>query len=522
MHSIWAVATNTIKQALRMKVAAAFIILLMVLLPVMSVLMTGDGTLKGRLQSFVSYGLSLTSLLLCLLTIIVSIYSVTSDIEQRQIYTVITKPIRRYQFLLGKLLGVILLDVGLLVLFAGIIYAITICIPAFLGKVLGVILLGEASLVLFGAIIYAITIHIRFLWKALGVTFLSLALLSLVFLLVYRIFIYTPDLTLITESELAEANSEFFTARTGLTPGKVDVRQEVEETYEKLKKTGQIDSLFPGLSVKEIRAQLTAQEKLRKRAVPVGHQLVWEFDNVKPTDPNERLFIRFKYDVTVNPPDMKVYGRWVIGDVRQIKYGTKIETPIFTSDRLDGDLIRTFHEIEVPAMVVARDGFLGVGFINVPLNDTVVIFPLEGGLEVLYKADTFTVNYIRAVLLILFRLILLACLGILASTFLSFPVAILFCLVFFVISSFSSFFVGSFDYLSESVGIIYSYSFKWIIRLLPQFDTFNPNKFLVPGRFISWSLVGRAAGFMVCIKAFLLLVFALVIFSFREIAKIVV
>ena len=250
MHSIWAVATNTIKQALRMKVAAAFIILLMVLLPVMSVLMTGDGTLKGRLQSFVSYGLSLTSLLLCLLTIIVSIYSVTSDIEQRQIYTVITKPIRRYQFLLGKLLGVILLDVGLLVLFAGIIYAITICIPVFLGKVLGVILLGEASLVLFGAIIYAITIHIRFLWKALGVTFLSLALLSLVFLLVYRIFIYTPDLTLITESELAEANSEFFTARTGLTPGKVDVRQEVEETYEKLKKTGQIDSLFPGLSVK--------------------------------------------------------------------------------------------------------------------------------------------------------------------------------------------------------------------------------------------------------------------------------
>ena len=71
MRSIWAVAVNTVKQALRMKVAVVFIILLVVLLPAMGLAMTGDGTLKGRLQTFVSYGLSLTSFLLCLLTIVV-------------------------------------------------------------------------------------------------------------------------------------------------------------------------------------------------------------------------------------------------------------------------------------------------------------------------------------------------------------------------------------------------------------------------------------------------------------------
>ncbi len=131
MHSVWAVATNTIKQALRMKVAAVFTILLIVLLLVMGASTTGDGTLKGRLQTFVSYGLSLTSFLLCLLTIILAIYSVTSDIDQRQIYTVVTKPIRRFQFLLGKLLGVILLDVALLGLFSAIIYAVTIYTPQF-------------------------------------------------------------------------------------------------------------------------------------------------------------------------------------------------------------------------------------------------------------------------------------------------------------------------------------------------------------------------------------------------------
>jgi ABC-type transport system involved in multi-copper enzyme maturation permease subunit len=104
MRSIWAVAKNTIRQAMRMKVAAVFLVLLLILLPVLGFSATGDGTLKGRLQTFVSYGLSLTAILLSLLTIIVSIYTVTSDIEQRQIYTVITKPIRRFEFLIGKLL----------------------------------------------------------------------------------------------------------------------------------------------------------------------------------------------------------------------------------------------------------------------------------------------------------------------------------------------------------------------------------------------------------------------------------
>ena len=47
MHSVWAVAMNTIKQALRMKIAAVFVILLIVLLPVMGFAMTGDGTVKG-------------------------------------------------------------------------------------------------------------------------------------------------------------------------------------------------------------------------------------------------------------------------------------------------------------------------------------------------------------------------------------------------------------------------------------------------------------------------------------------
>jgi hypothetical protein len=459
MRSIWAVATNTLKQAVRMKIAVVFIILLIVLLPAMGVSMTGDGTLKGRLQTFVSYGFSLTNFLLSLLTIVVSVYSLTSDIQQRQIYTVLTKPIRRFQLLLGKLLGIILLDVALLVLFSAVIYAVII---------------------------------------------------------------YTPKFYRASQAERAQADNEFFTARAGLIPPEVDVKQEVKDTYNRLEKTGQLPL---GVSDNKVSREnyiegLTQSIKLGKRAVAVGHELVWEFNNVKPLDPNQSLFIRFKYDVSVNPPDLQVFGRWFAGDDRQLKYGAKVQTPIYTSDRKD--LIRTFYEIEVPADSVAEDGYLAVGFFNVPLNNTVVIFPPEDGLEVLYKADTFTANFLRAVLLILFRLIFLACLGILASTFLSFPVAILFCLAIFFTGTVSGFCLESFDFLSGNLSSVYSYTVRPIVQLLPQFDKFSPTKFLVPARLLSWSLLAKVVFSLICIKAVLLWLAALLIFSYKEIAKVIV
>jgi hypothetical protein len=457
MRKIWAVSTNTIRQALRMRVAAIFIVLLLVLLPAMGLTATGDGTLKGRLQTFVSYGLSLTSLLLSLLTIIVSVHAITSDIEHRQIYTVVTKPIRRYQIILGKVLGVIVLDLALLILFAGTVYGVTSLIPRFV---------------------------------------------------------------VATEDEKLAAQNEFYTARASLVPPVPEVEKEVEATYRKMK--DQLDSLYSGMTPGEILRELTNRARLEKRAAVVGQMLVWEFHNVRVQDPNQSLFIRFKYDVSATPPDEQVYGVWQVGDQRQFQPGApaQTQTPVYRQSRKD--TVRKFHEVEVPASVVAPDGYLAVGFYNPAANDTVILFPVEDGLEVLYKADTFTGNFIRAALLILFRLVFLACLGALAASFLSFPVAILFCLVIFFTGTVSGFIVESFGYMSKNISLIYSYTVQAIIQLLPQFDQYNPTKFLVPARLMTWSFLGQVALVMVAMKAMLLLVLALIIFSFRELAKVVV
>ena len=450
MRGIWAVAKNTIKQALRMKIAVVFIILLLVLLPVLGITTTGDDTLKGRLQTFVSYGLSLTSLLLCLLTIFVTVYTVTSDIKYRQIYTVVTKPIRRFQLLLGKLLGVMILDIVLLVLFSALIYTFAV---------------------------------------------------------------YMPKIFKATDEELIQVNNEFYTARAALDIPEVDVTGEVKERYEKLERLKRL----PDLPREEILAELTKQAQLEKRAADVGGVLIWEFDNVKPL--TKSMFIKFKYDVAVNPPDMQVYGRWYAGDPQYVKYGQKPPTPFY--DNILKHSIQTFHEIEFPADVVPENGHLAIAFMNVSLNRTSITFP-PGALAILYKADTFTANFIRAVLLILFRLVFLACLSVLASTFVSMPVAILLCLVLFSTATISGFVIESFDSLSANMSMFYSYTIKWMIRFLPQFDKFNPTKFLIQARLLSWSVLAQCAVFMVFIKSSILLLLAFFIFSYREIAKIIV
>ncbi len=299
-----------------------------------------------------------------------------------------------------------------------------------------------------------------------------------------------------------------------------DVKDEVLALYDRLEKTDQLQVAYPNLPKDMVLKELTNRKLLERRAAGVGDGLVWEFKNIRPLDPNQSVFIRFKYDVAADPANGQIDGRWQIGDLRQVRYGMDFNTPIWREDRADP--VRTFREIEVPARVIADDGYLAVGFLNVPLNDTTVIFPLEDGLELLYKADTFTGNFVRGVLLILLRLIFLACLGVLAASFLSFPVAILFCLVVFLTGTVSGFILESFNQLSASVGDVYSYTIGALVRLLPRFDLYNPTKFLVPGRLIGWSLLGHVILFMVCIKALLLLVLALIVFSFRELARIIV
>ena len=117
MSRIWAVARHTIAEAVRLKVALVFILLILVLLPVIPLTVEGDGlTLKSRVQSFLAYTLGAIGLLLSLLTVFLSCATLANEIRLKQIFMVVSKPIPRWQLFAGKWLGISTLNAGLLLL----------------------------------------------------------------------------------------------------------------------------------------------------------------------------------------------------------------------------------------------------------------------------------------------------------------------------------------------------------------------------------------------------------------------
>ena len=457
MGRIWAVARNTFVSSMRMKTAIVFMLLLIILLPILSLTSTGDGTAMGRVQSFISYGLGLVAFLLSILTIIVSCYTLSSDIKHKQIYTVITKPIRRFELVTGKVLGVVLLDLLLLAVFSSIIYVLTVQMPRFI--------------------------------KA-------------------------------DPTELARLNNEFFTARASLKMN-IDeqaVENRVRQAYDELKRAGQLSE---SRSKEEVLSELRDAEKFSRHSAEPGGMVLWEFEGVRPFDANESIFLRFKFSASATPPDKNIYGVWYVGDYRQIKYGqTRIQTPIYTLPRKD--IVDSLHEFEVPADAVASDGYLAVVFYNDPMNETTVIFPVENGFEVLYKAGDFAGNFFRAVLIIFSRLVFLAALGVSLSCWLGFPVAILCSFAVFFTGVINGFAVQSFSYLGQNMEIFYKYAVKPLIWLLPKFDeSSNVNRYIIDARLISYSFLSLAVGVLL-IKSLILLLAGFFIFAKREIAKVIV
>jgi hypothetical protein len=76
--------------------------------------------------------------------------------------------------------------------------------------------------------------------------------------------------------------------------------------------------------------------------------------------------------------------------------------------------------------------------------------------------------------------------------------------------------------MSGEIGGIYKVTVGLLIHMMPRFDQYSAATYLVPARLISWSLIAKIAGLMVCLQSFVIFLLAILIFKFREIAKIVV
>lgn len=112
------VARAVIDEAVRMRAALALVGLLVVLVPTLPLVLDHSERLHYRVQFVLTWALGGAGLILGVLTIVLACGSVCGDIESNRIHMTLVKPLHRWEYLLGKWLGLVLFDL-LLVGLAG-------------------------------------------------------------------------------------------------------------------------------------------------------------------------------------------------------------------------------------------------------------------------------------------------------------------------------------------------------------------------------------------------------------------
>jgi len=101
--SIWRIAKVTVAEARRRRVVQAVIVLVIVIL----LSMTFFSYLSPQEQSrmIISSGLTAITVFGILLSIFIAAFLIPHEIETRTIYAILSKPVRRFEFVLGKYVG---------------------------------------------------------------------------------------------------------------------------------------------------------------------------------------------------------------------------------------------------------------------------------------------------------------------------------------------------------------------------------------------------------------------------------
>jgi len=112
---VWALARLAIQESLRRNVLVA-LLLFAVVLTFAGWFLDPASVDPGRL--YIGFILGATHFLVCMVALVLAVFSLPADIKSRAIQTVVTKPVRTSEIVLGRMLGFALVSTGLLALMA--------------------------------------------------------------------------------------------------------------------------------------------------------------------------------------------------------------------------------------------------------------------------------------------------------------------------------------------------------------------------------------------------------------------
>ncbi|MFW5681961.1 MAG: ABC transporter permease, partial [Phycisphaeraceae bacterium] len=376
------VARTVVDEAIRMRMPVVFIVGVILVVPVLPFVLDPSDRLEYRLQSFLSWSSIAVSLLLSLMTIFLAIGTLTRELERRQVFLSLTKPVRRWQYLLGKWLGIASLNV---------------------------VLVATA-----GVGMYAFT-----MWVA--------------------------DQPARDAQDRAAVRERVLVAREAQSPAPADpdyFERELERRRQMARDqpAGTVSGLTGGDSeFNPARMDRSMRQAIVNEWFTVGPRSTktFVFSGLSEAKRQaDEVQLRIEPKAAAGALDvvrlaMRVNGR---------NYTPSPNTPLHT---LTTD---TPHVLRIPGQAIDDDGVLRLEIANPAFGEQAqptISFNPEDGLQLLYRVGGFAPNLTRSMALLWIRLAFLAALGLAAATFLGFPVAALMCTMVLMAASGGEFLIDS-------------------------------------------------------------------------------
>lgn len=449
---VFAIARTVLAEAVRMKISLVFIVMLILFLAVLPGFLDADQPLRYRVQSFLQYSVGGSFWVLALMTVFFSAGTVAFEQRDRIIWQTMAKPVRPWEYLLGKWLGVVTLNA---------------------------VLLGVTGL---GAFLF--TEHMRTL-TAQGES---------------RPYVNADGSADPTTDRLL-LQSQVLVARAGAEPDVPPVPRDelVAETERVIAAAKERDATLAADPRRLEQLTIdTYQERYKEwrtqlRTIEPGRSAAFVFSGLSRSAAEGRpLTLRYKLQAGTNNPTELYRLTFRVSGV--------VLPPVQAS-------LSTVLTLPLRATAIEPDGKLTVEIFNGDpftgqTNRFSMTFP-PGDLEVLYVAGGYEINFVRVMSVLWIKLAFLAAVGIAAATFLSFPVACLLALLVLFSAETANFLMQSladFEFRpAESEDVewvnvpirLVAYPIAWAFR---GYADLNPASNLVDGRLVSWTSVLSALG----------------------------
>ncbi|MFT3686350.1 MAG: hypothetical protein QM783_15755 [Phycisphaerales bacterium] len=481
-HPVTAIARNVLAEAVRMKVSLVFIVILILGLAALPGLLEPNTPLRYRVQSFMQYGASGSFWITAVLVLFLSAATVAFEQRDKVIWQTMTKPVRAWQYVMGKWLGVVglaavLLGVSCTGVFLFTEYlrrtqtAVDETAPYVSAKGPGTI--SEDRLVLETQVMVGRQVVRPILPADLG-----------------------DEIDKTIEARVKEAARLYQQdSRSNEQPNPAKIRKEVE---------GELLSGFLSVGPGEVRGfEFAGLARARDFAVP--------------------MTLRYKVNAGANNPTDFYTVSFFIEDstplIRSVPLGQVLTIPISNAavkhrpekSGIEADTVR----------VIVRNGDETR---HIPNPMTINFAP--DGLQMSYAVSSFQANFLRVAIVMWLKLAFLAVVALTAATFLAFPVACLVSFGCFLLAEGAGYLAYSLDYFSpdneagtaekvsfsviEAVGRVLTNLFRFYSELSPTAD-------LVEGKVVSWESVMHN-GLVMALLCVALGLVASVIFRNRELA----